>query len=556
VSTVSQNIDRVDVVFDEANLVANAGLVTVATLAVRLGLERLVDETVRLVGRVGGANPGSKILTLVHTLVAGGTHIDHADLLRAGDTERVLPFRVAAPSTLGTFLRSFTFGHVRQLDAVIAETLKRVWNLGAGPGDGRLIVDLDSTICEVFGYQKQGAVYGYTKQKGYHPLLASRADTGEILHARLRKGSSQRGHVQFLSEVVARVRRAGATGEILVRADSGFWSRKLIDSLERLCVKFSITVNINPSIRARIAEIPDSSWVRIAYPDGGRAEVASFAYTTGRGPDGQKPKTVRMVVRRTRLLGEQAALWPDWRYHIFVTNRHEPVALVDREHRHHAVVELAIRDLKEGAGLSHVPSGHFSANGAWLACTVIAHNLIRWTSLLGDDLKNPDTLTVARTFRTRLIAIPGRLINRAGRITSVSPPTGPGPSGFSASSPDSEPSPNSPDPPAATTQPRRHLNRGVSLPESTHPTPPPHRSAAKHRPAPTIQATQVQPVHHKPATTRLRRQSVDPGLGPVTRVGRSHQRLPSSLPVGSLPPTSTRLPGGCRDQPRRKREDS
>ena len=158
-SGVSQNTDRVGVVFDEPGLVANAGLVTVATLAARFGLERLIDETVRLVGRVGGAHPGRKILTLLATLVAGGSHIDHADMLRSGDARRVLPFRVAAPSTLGTFLRAFTFGHVRQLDRVIAKTLRRVWTLGAGPGDGRFIIDIDSTITEVFGYQKQGAAY-------------------------------------------------------------------------------------------------------------------------------------------------------------------------------------------------------------------------------------------------------------------------------------------------------------------------------------------------------------------------------------------------------------
>lgn len=415
-SGVSHNIDRVGVVFDEPNLVANAGLVTVATLAARLGLERLINQTVRLVGRVGGANAGRKVLTLVHTLVAGGSHIDHADMLRAGDTKRVLPFRVVAPSTLGTFLRSFTFGHVRQLDRVIAETLRRVWALGAGPGGGRLVIDVDSTITEVFGYQKQGAAYGYTKQKGYHPLMASRADTGEILHVRLRKGSSQKGVNRFIEELVARVRRAGATGEILMRADAGFWSRQLTDTLERLGVSFSITVNVNPSIRARIGEIPGSAWVPITYPDGGQAEVASLAYTTGRGQHGLASKTVRLIVRRTCLVGKQAALWPDWRYHVFVTNRHQPAVLVDREHRHHAVVELAIRDLKQGAGLEHVPSGHFSANGAWLACAVLAHNLIRWTSILGDP-DNQDRLTVAATFRTQLVALPGRLVNRAGRLT-------------------------------------------------------------------------------------------------------------------------------------------
>lgn len=411
-----QNLDRIEVVFDEPGLVANAGLVTVATLAVRLGLERLIDSTVRLTGRVGGAHPGRKVLTLVHALVAGGSHIDHADMLRAGDTRRILPFRVVAPSTVGTFLRSFTFGHVRQLDRVIAETLKRVWGLGAGPGDGRLVMDLDSTITEVFGYQKQGAAYGYTKTKGYHPLVASRADTGEILHARLRKGSSQRGVNRFVEELVARVRRAGAAGEILVRADSGFWSRTLIETLGRLETTYSITVSLNASIRARIEQIPDTAWIPIVYPDGGQGEVASCAYLTGRGHHGLPPVTVRLVVRRTRLTGDQAALFPDWRHHAFVTNRSEPAVDVDAEHRRHAVVELAIRDLKEGAGLSHVPSGHFSANGAWLACVVLAHNLIRWTTHLGDPTSRR-RLTVARTVRTQHVAIPGRLVNRAGRIT-------------------------------------------------------------------------------------------------------------------------------------------
>lgn len=415
-ATVSQNIDRTEVVFDEPGLVANAGLMMVATVAARLGLERLIDETVRLAGRVGGANAGRKVLTLVHTLVAGGSHIDHVNMLRAGDTRRVLGFRVVAASTLGTFLRSFTFGHLRQLDRVIAQTLKRVWNLGAGPGDGRLVIDLDSTITKVFGYQKQGAAYGYTKQLGYHPLVASRADTGEILHARLRKGSSQKGANRFIEELIPRVRRAGATGEILVRADSGFWSRRLIDTLERLKTEYSITVNLNASIRSRIDRIPDGAWVPITYPDGGEAQVASLPYTTGRGHHGLEPITVRLIVRRTRLVGEQAALWPDWQYHVFVTNRRELAVVVDREHRQHAVVELAIRDLKQGAGLSHLPSGHFSANGAWLACVILAHNLIRWTNHLGDPTTR-HRLSVAATTRTQLISIPGRLVNRAGRIT-------------------------------------------------------------------------------------------------------------------------------------------
>jgi hypothetical protein len=190
VARVSHAIDRVGVTFDEPNLVANAGLILVGTLVARLGLERLVNTLVRLGGRVGGAWPGRKVLTLVHTIAAGGSHIDHADVLRAGNTAAVLPHRVMAPSTVGTFLRSFTFGHVRQLEAVVGVALARAWAMGAGPGKGRLVADLDSTICEVSGKAKQGAAFGYTKVLGYHPILATRAGTGETLHARMRKGSA------------------------------------------------------------------------------------------------------------------------------------------------------------------------------------------------------------------------------------------------------------------------------------------------------------------------------------------------------------------------------
>ena len=200
---VSHGLDRVDVIFDEPNLVANAGLLLVATLSQRLGLEALIDSTVRLVGRVGGARPGRKVLTLVHAMIAGASHIDHADMLRAGSTAAVLSHRVMAPSTLGTFLRAFTFGHVRQLEAVIGRVLERAWAAGAGPGDGPLVIDVDSTICPVDGKAKQGAGFGYTKVLGYHPILATRADTGEVLHARMRKGqaNTQRGARRFLDEL-------------------------------------------------------------------------------------------------------------------------------------------------------------------------------------------------------------------------------------------------------------------------------------------------------------------------------------------------------------------
>ena len=412
-TSVSRPLDRVEVTFDDPSLVADAGLIVVATLMGRLGLEALINRTVCLAGRVGGSRPGRKVLTLVTAILAGGSHIDHADRLRAGATQKVLPFRVMAPSTLGTFLRSFTFGHIRQLDAVIAEATCRAWALGAGPGAGAMTIDLDSTICEVYGKLKQGAAYGYTKVLGYHPLLATWAATGEVLHARMRKGSSLRGANRFVEELIARTRRAGATGELTVRADSGFWSYALVDTLARLGVHFSITVPITQAIRAEIEAIDEADWQPIAYPDGGEAEVAETTIVAGKS---RRWETVRLVVRRTRLTSPaQQALWPDWRHHAFITDLDSRAVEADQFHRDHATVELAIRDLKEGAGLEHCPSGKFFANAAWLGCAVLAHNLTRWAARLG-DMHPAERLTVARTVRARVLAVPGRLVNRSGRL--------------------------------------------------------------------------------------------------------------------------------------------
>ena len=406
-------IDRVEVIFDEPNLVANAGLLLVATLVVRLELERVVNQMVRLVGRVGGCRPGRKVLTLVHAMVAGASHIDHAGVLRAGGTERVLPHQVMAPSTLGTFLRSFTFGHVRQLEAVVGEVLRRAWDLGAGPGAGRLVIDIDSTICEVEGKHKQGAAFGYTKVLGYHPILASRADTGEILHARLRTGSANtaRGVRRFIDELIARVRRAGAAGEIVVRVDSGFWSKDTIATLGRLDVRYTMAVRTNTKGVARaIAAIDEDAWRVIDYPADGEAQVAECTY-----------KGKRLIVRRTRLTDpRQLKLWPDWRAFAFLTDLPGDAVAVDAFHRAHAVIELDIRDLKDGAGLEHVPSGRFHANGAWLCCAALAHNLMRWTAILGQPTPTQQRI-VARTVRHQLIVMPARLVNRAGNPTLRGP---------------------------------------------------------------------------------------------------------------------------------------
>ena len=397
-------LDRVAVCFDDRRAVSDAGVVLVATLAARLGIAALGDRLVRLGGVAGAANAGRKVLSLVFAMVLGADCIDDCEILRTGRLPALLG-RVAAPSTLGTFLRAFTFGHVRQLDRLFAETLTRAWRAGAGPGDGRLVVDLDSFIGEVHGYEKQGAGFGYTRQRGYHPLIATRAETGEVLHIRLRKGQagSPRGATRFAEELIARVTRAGAVGPKLLRADSAFWSKTLIGRLTNAGWKYSISVRMQYWVAAAVAAIPGDAWQPLEdYPEHGEAQIAE-TFAGGR----------RLIVRRTRLIGPQAELWPDWRYFPFITNRTEPLETVEAEHRQHAVVELAIRDLKDQA-LAHFPSGRFAANSAWTVIACLAHNLLRWSTVIGLP---GTTMRTARTIRRRLLALPGRLTRTARRWT-------------------------------------------------------------------------------------------------------------------------------------------
>jgi hypothetical protein len=402
-----RGLDRLALAFDDERAVANAGLVLVSTLTGRLGIERVLDEMLDLGERPGAARPGRKLLTLVCSALVGGDSIDDAGVLRCGETERVLGHRVMAPSTLGTFLRSFTFGHVRQLDRAFETVLGRAWAAGAGPGSEPLTIDLDSTIVEVAGRAKQGAGFGYTKRRGYHPILATRSDTGEVLHARMRKGSaqSQRGAERFVRELVRRVRRLGASGPLLVRADSGFWSNKTIAALEQHGVRYSIGVSQHESVRRAIEQIPEQAWQPLEdYPPEGIAEIAEGTLS-GR----------RLVVRRTRLVGAQAELFPDWRYHAFITDRREPLAQVEADHRRHAQIELAIRDLKEGSGLNHAPSGRFFANAVWLLVSSLAHNLVRWLAQLGLGASGP---IVSQTIRRRYLTVPGR-ITRSARLATL-----------------------------------------------------------------------------------------------------------------------------------------
>ena len=283
------------------------------------------------------------------------------------------------------------------------EILARAWSAGAGPGDGPMTIDVDSTVCEVHGDTKQGAAYGYTRVLGLHPLMATRADTGEVLHVRQRKGSANtgRGAERFVNELAGRVRRAGATGPLSLRADSGFHSSKVMAACRRHHIAFSITVNQTSVVKDAIAGIDPASWVSIDYTDAGMAEVAETLYHGD-----------RLIVRRTRLVGSQATLWPEWRHHAFVTDRAGPAVSLDADHRDHAVIELAIRDLKEGAGWNHSPSGKFLANAAWILIGTLAHNLLRWVAALGLDHRGP---VVAKTLRRRLITVPARLTRSARR---------------------------------------------------------------------------------------------------------------------------------------------
>ena len=311
------SLDSVQVRFDEQRLISDAGLLACATLADRLGIEALVNESVWLDPKApGAALPGRKVMSLVHGMLAGADSIDDMNLLRAGSTGSILGHRVMAPSTLGTSLRAFTFGHVRQLDHVLDQALCRAWQAGAGPGDGPLVIDLDSFIGEVHGYQKQGASYGYTKKLGYHPIVAVRADTGELLHIRNRKGkaNTQRGAERFVDELLARVRRTGYAGAIVIRADIGFENHKLLGTLDARGIEFSIGVKHSEKVKRLIEQLPDSDWVTVAdYPEGGEAQIAEVAFGEW-----------RLIVRRTRPIGAQAELFPDWRHHCFATNRTVP----------------------------------------------------------------------------------------------------------------------------------------------------------------------------------------------------------------------------------------
>ena len=407
--------DRIQITFDDRRLVANAGLLLPATLARHLGLPELVRQRLDLGDAPGRANTSDKMMMLVASALAGGDCIDDADVLRTGGTACTLGGTVKAPSTLGTFLRSFRWGHVRQLDRVSRELLARAWQAGAGPGDGPLTIDLDSTICETYGLAKEGARHhGYTGKRGYHPLLAVAAGTGDVLMARLREGRAitARGAAHFLRETVSRVRYGGASGQLTMRADTGFYTHAVVAVCRRINVRYSITIRRHKSLHNLIEAIPEDAWTPIPYWMDGAADVAETTCTPFQAEADAAP--VRLIVRRVKPTpGSQLALFAKYSYHGFITDRDGELLELEADHRRHAEIENAIRDLKYGVGLNHLPSGRFAANGAWLAVQTMAHNLARWTARIGLG----ERIATTKTLRRRFFSLAGRLTRSARRLT-------------------------------------------------------------------------------------------------------------------------------------------
>jgi len=417
-------------VFDDPNLVSCAGLAPVLQLAERAGLQRLVGEHVELI-KAGGVNPHVKIPALVAGMVAGADSIDDMALLRHGAMGRLFT-GVRAPSTLGTFLRSFTFGHVRQLDAVASRLLINL--AGQAPllsGVEELAyVDVDDTLRQTYGYAKQGAGRGYTGVKGLNALLAivsTPSSAPVIAAARLRKGctNSARGADRFVADALITARKAGATGVLVLRADSAFYGHDVIAAALRQDARFSITARQDQAVRRAISAIEPDAWTTIKYTDAvfdedqqrwiSDAEVAEVPYTAFTSRPKAKHVTARLIVRRVTDMNpnNQSELFTAYRYHAVFTNSPLPMLEAEKAHRAHAIIEQVIADLKNGP-LAHLPSGHFWANSAWLVCTAMAFNLTRAAGALASSFHARAT---TGTIRAQLITVPGRLARSARRLT-------------------------------------------------------------------------------------------------------------------------------------------
>ena len=427
----------IDVEFDDPNLLADTGLVQVVALAEAVGLAGLVTDRVKIAGasNSAGANPGAKVMSLVAGMAAGADSIDDMTRLRLG-AMGVAFDGVRAPSTLGTFLRSFTHGHVRQLESVHRQVLIGLATLTPLlPGvETFAFLDLDSTHRQVFGYAKQGAGVGRLKgKKTLHPLAATLSTplcAPVVTGCRMRKGRSAdvRGAASFLAEQLLTARTLGAADTIVVRGDSKFYSCDVVKVALRHGAEVSLTVPASPARDAAIAQIQESQWIPINYPDAfvdedtgelvSDAEVAQVDYTAF----GSRPKrdqvAGRLIVRRVKRLNRpgcetQGTLFDTYRYHaVFATGTFE-LLQAESHHRGHAIVEQVFADAGASA-LAHLPSGSFNANAAWALLWVIAHNLTRTVGVLAGGAHARATTA---TLRTHLINIPGRLARSARRLT-------------------------------------------------------------------------------------------------------------------------------------------
>jgi hypothetical protein len=402
-------VDELEIVFDDQRLVADAGLVLPATLCDRLGAQQVRDELIERPSdpQVGHA-AGAKALSVTFAMLAGADSIDDVDRLRSGATGSVLGLRPRAASTAGKWLRGLGFGQV--------EILRRAWDAGARPE--RLVIDLDSSITEVHGHKKRGARYGHTRVLGYHPIFATSAETGEVIHARLRNGAAnaQYGAQRFFCETIARCRRAGHEGSFLVRADSGFVNYALFRAIRRHGGHFSVAATMQAHVRAAIAQIAESDWHPIAYPGSGRAEIAEttiavdIKHRTGAHPP---PERLRLVVRRVLNhdpTHPQQPLFSDYRYFPILTSRSDGLVLVEAEHRDHARIERD-QGSQGRRARAHPERPHLRQHGLAGA----GHPRAQPAALDGDPRPWRAAHHPAPHDPHRSLAIPGRLVTHARR---------------------------------------------------------------------------------------------------------------------------------------------
>ncbi len=421
--------------FDDPTLVGVAGLVPALALAQRAGLGELARRHVSVPGGPGAA-AGAKVSALVAGMVAGADSIADMDLLRHGGMDRLFE-GVRAPSTLGTFLRAFTFGHVRQLDAVAARFLTGL--SGQAPliaaGASISYLDIDDTVRATFGYAKQGAGYGYSGVKGLNAVIATVSTAScapVILASRLRKGSanSARGAARLVADAIKTSRACGVSGQLVLRTDSAYYGHDVIAAARRHGVRFSITARKNTTITAAIASIGEDAWTTIRYPRAifdeqlkqwiSDAEVAEVPFTAFTSRPTSQRVSARLIVRRVRdanpdhvTVNAQGELFPAWRYHCVFTDSPLPMLQAEADHRRHAIIEQVIADLKSGP-LAHLPSGKFAANSAWLVLAAIAFNLTRATGVLASVFHAKATTA---TIRSQLITIAARIARSARRTT-------------------------------------------------------------------------------------------------------------------------------------------